>query len=139
VQKRKDDKTDSEENYKMKHQKKAHSAMNKKKQTSDLTSELQKCGNCDRNVLDLSKHLESKVCNGSNKNENAVSCRGCNKHYLRLLSHLNSKNGNGCRVLYTDKELEQPSKQKKYDDKNRGKINEKNHKFSGHRKDPRPV
>ena len=128
VQKRKDDKTDSEENYKMKHQKKAHSAMNKKKQTSDLSSELQKCGNCDRNVLDLSKHLESKVCNGSNKNEKSISCRGCNKQYLRLLPKKKKKNGKGCRVLYTDKELEQPSKLKKYDDENRGEINEKKRK-----------
>ena len=44
--------------------------MKKKKQTSDLSSELQKCGYCGRNVVDLSKHLESKVCRGINKTEN---------------------------------------------------------------------
>ena len=73
---------------------KATSAMKKKKQTSNLSSELPKCGYCDRNVADLSKHLESKVCRGINKTENSNTCRGCKRQYLRLLPHLNSKNGN---------------------------------------------
>ena len=66
---RKDAKTDSDENNKKQHPKKTASATDKKQQTSDLSSELQKCGNCNRNVVDLSKHLESKVCNDINMNK----------------------------------------------------------------------
>ena len=129
VKKRKDDRTDSDENNKQnqqKQQKKAPKSINKKQQTSDLSSEMQKCGNCNRNVVDLSKHLESKVCNGININENSTTCRGCKKQYLRLLPHLNSKNGKGCKDLYTEHELEKPSKEKKYYNKNRGKVKAKN-------------
>ena len=69
--------------------------------------------------------MESKVCSGINKTENSTTCRGCKRQYKRLLPHLNSKNGKRCRDLYTEQELEKPSKEKKYYDQNREKLRAK--------------
>jgi hypothetical protein len=55
------DKNEKIQNVKMKN-------VSKKVQQTDLINELKKCNNCQRNFMNLEKHLESNTCTKSNDN-----------------------------------------------------------------------
>ena len=126
----------------------------RKKQVGDLNKELQKCNICNRSFVDIEKHRANNNCsleetskmeenitkesNGQNMNrpdveketkkagiEANIICRGCSKTFKRLLLHLNSKNGGACKLLYTNEELEKPSKAKTFYEKHKMEIKEK--------------
>ena len=126
----------------------------RKKQVGDLNNELQKCNICLRSFVDIEKHRANNNCslretstmdehkikktNAQSMNRPDVEketreagveantiCRGCSKTFKRLLPHLHSKNGGACKDLYTNEELERPSKAKTFYEKHKEKIKEK--------------
>jgi len=51
-----------------------------------------------------------------------VFCKGCNKPFQTLLAHLNRKTGQSCREFYGPEVLQPPSKQKRYNEKNKERL-----------------